>query len=432
MPTTRASAALVLASLISPALLACGDDITPADLGTSPQDQVKLADAPRLAYLAEALAGGADLTVEDLFFEDRVDFAAAPDPTPLFELQAAEHAALAPLSGALTLRVLSYNLGLLDRWYPFTHVGVPEIDHRRLRAPEELLSADWDVLCLQEVFELEDVDRLRAAADTYGYAVFAGTDDKHVQHGLVILVRDQLLAAPQGTLEVQYEAQREIEYFPGPWVRRGFLRWSFRHAPTGRVLHVYNTHMTSFPELWRQRIAQARHLGLDAADRPADDLVLVAGDFNAAPYYPDDIFGDVDGEPVVDWWRNATMYPLFLHYGGLVDTHSLLTPATDVLRMAQLRLPFDGAAYRAEPLAGRCAEIAHDAFTGSDCNSLYFRQYAGTEYPARLDYILMRDPSAHARVLTSEIVYTEPLDFGAAGAFELSDHYGYAVTLALQ
>ncbi len=427
MPELRHALALALL------VVACGDDEVPADLGTWPEDQVKLVDSPALAHLAAALEGGDALTVADLFHADRLRFKQAPDPTALLAAQAAAHAALPPLADAEPLKVLSYNVGLLSRWYPFTHVGVPHYRERRERTAKQLLGDGWDVLLLEEAWELVDVDRFAAEAKERGYAIYSGTPKKHEQHGLIILVREALIGdAAQEFGETQFDAQREIEYFPGPGVKRGYLQWSFTHAPTGRRIHLYGTHFTSFPELFQERDVQARDLGGRAAKHPDDDIVIVGGDLNAGPYYPDNSFG-VDGdEPVLDWWKNTMMYPLMIHYGGLLDTHSALAPAKDVERMQQLLLPFDGAAYLADPLAGRCAAIPVDTFTATDCNAIYFEQYGGTEYPARLDYIFLRDEAHHVRVSASELVYAAPLDFGAAGTIELSDHFGMSATLQIE
>jgi hypothetical protein len=422
--------ALAVSALLSPG---CADDEIPADLGTWPEDQVMLKDSPALQHLAAALADGDGLVVADLFHKERLRFTAAPDPSALFTAQAAAHAALPPLAAGEPLRVLSYNTGLLSRWYPFTHLGVPHYRERRERAPVELLGDGWDVLFLQELWELVDVDRFAAEAKRRGYAIYAGSDRKHEQHGLVILVREALIAGEvEAKVEQQFAAQREVERFPGPGIERGLLGWSFTHAPTGRRIHLYNAHLTAFPELWQERDVQARVVGGCARGHAADDIVLVGGDFNAGPYYPEDSFGTVGDGVIRGWWHNAMMYPLMLHYGGLVDTHSLLAPARDVERMGQLLLPYDHAAYAADPLAGRCAEIPADTFTGTDCNSLYFEQYGATEYPARLDYILLGDPGQHARVTASALVYAEPLDFGAAGELELSDHLGMGVTLQIE
>lgn len=420
----------VTLALLGPA---CADDEVPADLGTWPEDQVKLVDSPALQHLAAAIAGGAELTVADLFHGDRLDFTAAPDPSPLFAAQAADHAALPPLAASEPLRVLSYNTGLLNRWYPFTHVGVPRYRERRERVASELLAGDWDVLLLQETWELVDVARIAAEAEKRGYAIYSGSERKHEQHGLVILVREALIGdEPQEFVEQQFAAQREIEWFPGPAVKRGFIGWSFTHAPTGRRIHLYCTHLTSFPELWQERDVQARVIGGRASGHDAGDVVLVGGDLNAGPYYPEDSFGKTGDEVIRGWWHNTMMYPLLLHYGGLYDVHSALQPARDVERMNQLLLPFSTEAYLAEPLAGRCADVPVDTFSATDCNSLYFEQYAATEYPARLDYIMVRDVEKHVRVGAAGLVFAEPLDFGAAGSFELSDHFGMEATLQIE
>ncbi|PCC73690.1 hypothetical protein SAMN02745121_06809 [Nannocystis exedens] len=123
------------------------------------------------------------------------------------------------------------------------------------------------------------------------------------------------------------------------------------------------------------------------------------------------------------------MYPLMLHHGGLDGAHSGLAPARDVARMNRLVLPFSQGTDADAPLAGRCADVPVDTFAATDCNSRYFQQVAATECPARLDYLMIRDVARHVRVAASELVYTESLDFGAAGSFELSDHFGMSATL---
>lgn len=411
----------------------CADSEIPDDLGSRPEDDALLIDSPILQHLAATLENGETLRVSDLFFAERLRFSAAPDPSMLLAMQASEHAALPPLAEPATLRVLTYNTGLLNRWYPFTHVGVPRYRERRAEAPARLLADGWDVLFLQEAWELVDVDRFAAEAKAQGYAIYAGSRDKHAQHGLIILVREALIGeAEQEFGEAQFAAQREIELFPGPGVKRGLIRWSFTHAPTGRRIHLYDTHLTAFPELWQERDVQARDLGGRARGHADGDVVLVGGDCNAGPYYPEDRFGSDGESTITGWWHNTMMYPLMLHYGGLYDSHSAVQPAQDVTRMQQLLLPFELGPYADAPLAGRCAQIPGDTFTGSDCNSLYFEQYGATEYPARLDYIFVRDVERHVRVVATALEYTEPLDFGAAGSFELSDHYGQSATLQIE
>lgn len=406
---------------ISIALLgaACSPSL-PSDLGEHPLDGERLVDSPALAHLAAALDGAEGITVEELY-RQRPAYARAPDPSVLLAEMRNTHRALPPQGPAERLRVLTYNAGLLDRWYPFTTIQVPFVDDRRRRMPGVLLADGWDVLLLQEVWDRRDVEAFEAEARERGYRSYAGSELAHEEHGLLVLVREELIDpdGPDERREHIYELQRDIEDFPGPGVARGYLSWRFRHAATGVVLNLLDTHTTAFPDLASIRDAQARRFGLAAREVPDDEVVLLGGDVNAGPYYPHDVFGEVDGEPVLDWWRNAQAYALLLHYGGLYDVHAAAGEAADVELMDQLP-PF-GPEYRAEPLGDRalCDELS-GVFTGTDCNSLYFRQYAGTEYPARLDHLMVRDPSGLVRVDGSELVYEGVTSEG----YELSDHYG--------
>lgn len=417
---------LVLATAV---LCACSPSMLPSDLGEHPLDGTRLGDAPALRHLATALDDGEGLTVEDLFREQPA-YARAPDPSALLEQQQADHDALPPLPSPEPLRVLSFNTGLLDRWYPFAVLQVPHVDERRAQLPAKLLGDGWDVLLLQEVWDMRDVQAFEQEAARRGYRAYAGSSDAaHEAHGLLMLVREAIIDpdGPDERDEETFELQRDIERFPGPGIERGLLSWRLRHAPTGVVLHLFDTHTTAFPELSWVRDAQARQLGLRAHAVPDDEVVVMTGDLNAGPYYPHDRFGEVDGEPVVGWWRNAQAYPLLLHYGGLWDAHAAAGQADDVALLDQL--PAYGPRYADEPYgdAALC-EVLTGVFTATDCNSLYFEQYAATEYPARLDHVLVRDALERVRVYDSAVVYTEPLP---GGSFEASDHYGVGVTLLL-
>ena len=75
-----------------------------------------------------------------------------------------------------------------------------------------------------------------------------------------------------------------------------------------------------------------------------------------------------------------------------------------------------------------CASHAPPTFTATDCNSLYMKQYAGTEPPARLDHLLAHDPGGRIHALSTSVVLTEPEAVDVGGCkVELSDHYGLLV-----
>lgn len=422
--------ALVIAPLL--AASACSPR-EPHDLGARPQDQVVVAEVPVLAHLAAAMDDADALTLTELLADEAPVFRDAPDPSALLEGQAIAHQALAPIEDGVDLRVLSFNAGLLDRWYPFTHVGVPEVDLRREHFADLLFADGWDVLCLQEVWEDAEVERLRVVAEDRGYRVFTGSPAHRKEHGLVIAIRSAIIDAdaPESQIERQFEQEYDVEKFPGPGVERGFLSWSFGHAPSGERLRVISTHIASYAQRWRIRTFQARELGLFVAGAPTDEVVIVGGDFNAGPYYPEDLFGEVDGEPVGEWFRNAIMVPIFLHYGEVIDVFAAAGRATDVAAM-DAQLDYDAAAWRSEPYgdAAGCAASNGQVLTWDWCNDLAFQQGGETEWGARLDFIFLRDRQAKARVIDASLVYTAPIQMGDR-ALALSDHYGVATTLRL-
>lgn len=388
---------------------------------------------PVLGHLAAALPdGGEGLTLEQFLRTDQ-DYGEAPDPGALFGARRTAHAALPPEGPSEPLRLLTYNTALLGRWFAFLSTVMPELATRRRVLADIVLADGWDIVLLQEVWDLQDVDRLRAAAADHGYLVYAGSEAHHEEHGLAIAVRAELvdLAAAQEQAEEQYAQQRELEDFPGPGVLRGFLHWSFVHAPTGVRLHLFDTHATSFPSFARTRDFQVRQLGAAVRAIPEDEVAFIGGDFNGGPYYPDDAFGVTDGDTITGWWSNAAAYALFLHYAGAEDLRNAATMPTDVVDMDAV--PAWSSAHFDAPFGdGEFCEGAPRRFlTGVDCNSLYFRSYAGTEYPARIDHLFMRDAQRRVRVQATELAYTERRMFGDAGPFELSDHYGVGATVAL-
>lgn len=392
-----------------------------------PLDQTPLADSPVLAHLAAALPAGAKATAADLLADRAPAFVTAPDPSALFRTDVAPpHTTPAP--GAVQLRVLTYNTALLDRSYLGGRARMPHVPARRMALPSMLLGDGWDVLLLQEVWEDADVDRFLQEARRRGYRGYGGSRAHHRQHGLLILVRAALISGPEDRQETQFGAQRRVERWPGPNIKRGYLSWSFTHTPTGQALRLVTTHPQAFPGFWRVRSLQARQLGLDIHETNADTIVLLGADLNAGPYYPHDTFGAVKGAPVRGWWRNAVTWPLLRHYGGLTDVAGTPQAARDVEAMTAL--PPWSSQWVHQPLGGACAQVPPGVFSATDCNTLYFANYAGEEYPARLDHLLLRDPGGAVQVLSCSHAYVQPEAF-ASGVHEPSDHYGVSADLRI-
>ncbi len=401
----------------------------PQNLGSFAADQAALAESPILAHLSEAGAAG---DVSALLRSDSEIFTSAPDPSTLFSTQYAEHQALPALAESTQLRVLTFNTALLSRTYLGNLVEMPELEARRARMGEVLFSTGYDVLLLQEVWEWADLLALQVQGAANGYVVYGGTASLHSEHGLAIAVREDVIdwTSPQDQTEQQFSAQRKLEYWPGPDVRRGWLTWSFTLAGTSRRIHLYDLHATSFVSFWLQRELQARQVGMEVASRPAEDVVILGGDLNSGPYYSTDTWTDGVGEVVPEWWRNAAAYALWLHYGELYDALNAVRIPEDVT--LGKTVPTDHAGFLTEPYgrAGWCDEVAGTVFSATDCNTIYFQSYAGTEFPARLDHIFIRDPSSVVRVQSAGLTLNEPMTF-STGTFELSDHFGVEATLEI-
>ncbi|HFE47330.1 MAG TPA: hypothetical protein ENJ18_17895 [Nannocystis exedens] len=425
--------ALLLAPLMGS--VGCTPD-EPYDLGEHPLDATVLDQSPVFEHLGASYEGGGSLNIGELLGNEELVFISAPDPRALLDRQAAEHAALLPIEEGVNLRVLTFNLALLDRWYPFTTVSMPEVDRRREHVPPLLLSEGWDVLCFQEVFDSLDVERIRLAAEDRGYRIYAGSSKHHEGHGLVIAVRAELIddSAEEFTHEQIFEQQYDAEHFPGPGIARGFIDWSFVHAPTGRRLRVIDTHTTSFAKRWRMRSFQARELGIYMRSRPAEEVVILGGDFNAAPFYPDDVFGVEDGEPVGEWWANTVMYPVLLHYGGeaVFDVMAAAGSADDIDLLNALP-EFDEVAWDREPYGdSTLCDSEKRSMSWDWCNSLGFDNYGGaSEYAARIDYLFVLDRDDAVRVLEAGLRYIEPVPLGDL-EIEISDHYAVGSTLRIR
>jgi hypothetical protein len=403
----------------------------PGDLGALPADQARVSESEDLAWLEPALEAQDGLTVAELVRGRKVRWVAPPDPQPRFEAAVQAHQALPPLDDPVRLEILTYNVALLDRPYAGTRVTSPYIAERRPWLLDHVFETGADIVLLQEVWEWEDAEAFGAAAEARGFAWTAGTPERHGEHGLFLAVRADRIA--EGTVptatETRFEAQRTLEWWPGPGVRRGWLAFTFELASTDRTIHVLDVHATSFPRFARVRDLQARQVGLALEALPDPDIVLLGGDLNAGPYYDRDTWTLPGGRAIDGWWRNALAWGLWQHYGDLTDLVMLAGMADDVevgrtvpdLVDADPSIPFGDEGY--------CQDHLPHRVTGTDCNHLYFLQYGGTEFPARLDHLMLRDRAGAVRVREAGLVFTDRLDLGADEPIEPSDHYGVRAVL---
>jgi len=397
----------------------------PRDLGDVVGDEVRLQEVDALRHLHDA-STRSDAIVKDAFRGSTLRMQEAPDPSAYLEALAAEHSGLPALQETVPLTVLTYNVALLRRTYLGVLVESPHMDARR-DVLGEVFDLGYDVLLLQEVWNDEDVETLQAAARARGYVTWSGTPRLHENHGLMMAARATVVTGEVAVDEGVYRSQRKLEYWPGPNVRRGWLSMSFQLAGTSQRLTFYDTHATSFPEFWKVRNGQARELG--RISRDAQGVVILGGDLNSGPYYPNDQWLDGSGSVVRDWWANATAWGLWQHYGDLKDMAALSGQADDIRWMRSV--PDDWTGYLREPYgdASWCEGASKSLISGSDCNSLYHEQYAGTEYPSRLDHLMLRDAASHVRVTSVEMILQDRTVPVGEQKVELSDHYGVVANL---
>lgn len=413
---------------------ACGPaDIFP--MGSDEYDDRAVVDSPA-SYLLDAL-GEQDVTLGDLVARTREQFSftARPDPSALLTATSALDDAR-DATGTSSLRVLSYNVALLDApiFWVIPYKRTPTLNERRDVLPELVFATGADVIGLQEVWRREDVDAFLARAETDGYRGFVHERNEG-NDGIMVFVRADKIDG-EATLADHhvYLSQDGLENFPGPGIRRGWMEVAFTHVDVGPV-RVFNTHMQAFPENWLGRMQQGRELGIAARTHSSDDeLVIVTGDLNAGPYYTATTWQPPTGAEQTEWFHNAMSYPLLLSYGNLVDAAVMGRPAelaaSDVTRGDTVVNNGETSAEIPGAVAGWCDETPNDTFTATDCNRLYFLQYAGTEYPARLDHVHVRD-RADLVVSSSRVVFTDEQRFTNVD-IEPSDHFGVEVELLLR
>jgi endonuclease/exonuclease/phosphatase family metal-dependent hydrolase len=365
-------------------------------------------------------------------------FVRAPDPSPLLR-GFSRKAPPKDLDERLALRILSYNVALYDpAWYlEFYDSASPFLEERRRVLGGRIFGDGYDIIFLQEVMVAEDVSRFEKSATEHGYTSYVGSRISYNDRLMLFVKNDLLEASTDLSAEsVPFIDSVAVEFFPGPKVWRGYQRFSFTHPRLGRV-HLYNTHMAAYSKHWRMRMEQARQLGLDMAKHAGkNELAILGGDLNFAPYYKLDEWGLPDGGTASERWREAMSYAVLLHYGELKDLfvagkrgrECLL----DVETVHGIRNVPERSAEIPGGVVGFCESPEKNVLTAVDCNSLHFQNYRGKAYPARLDHLIACDPQKRIYVMESGLTYTDRVRLNSDTKAELSDHYGIQVELAVE
>jgi endonuclease/exonuclease/phosphatase family metal-dependent hydrolase len=414
-------------------LIACSSSLVPK-IGEIETDNISLSQHAMTKHLAAALETSNITLGELVAAKEAIQIQEAPDPTALLQSMATIDDQRT-FSRSSDLAVLSYNVALLDAKL----IGLislrqsPYLEERREILADLIFSSSHDVICIQELWHAEDTKLFSEIAASYGFLSFV-TNRQESNDGLAIFIRSSIMSGGTAPLFTQtvYDVQDGVEFWPGPGIRRGFMRVEFIHKNIGRTI-VYNTHMQAFPDQWHNRLVQARHMGYDISSSTSDeDIVIVAGDLNAGAYYQKASWEYPDGKKEDHWWHNTFSYPALLAYGQLSDavmmSRSIEDAALEVIEGQKVVNNPNTALEIPGGVEDYCASVHPLAFTATDCNTLYFEQYAGEEYPARLDHIHVTSRNDRIKARESSIFMREKIMFQNVEV-EPSDHYGVSILL---
>jgi len=402
----------------------------PPRLGEHPADLADMTAVPVLQHLAASMPEATPRTPAGLLADRSHRYLTAPDPHALFTAEAKAD------SGEATdhaIKVLSYDVGLLDtRWMlGLRRIRMPEVGSRRSELPTRLLRDDWDILLLQEVWAWADVVRFAEAAEREGYVWFAGSERRHNQHGLVILVKGSIIDGAQRRTEGVFEDQGRKPLSQGPRLGAGYLTWSFTHTASQRRVRIATTRLFDghTATSWHTRSMQARQLGIDLATSDDDTVLIVGGDMGTGPYHPEGVLGPINGRDDQELWQESTTWAMLRHYGDLVDTATYGHAAGDIEAMHAL--PEWNRGWTKRPLHGWCAQLPPDRFTSTDCNRLHFAHHRGELVPSRRDQLLVRMADDQGALGTPGLWYVEPEPVRGR-THTLSHRYGVGLDIYLE
>lgn len=399
-------------------------------VGSVDEDNVTIASSPLFAHYQGVMSGA--VTIGDLLTKP-LTFSGRPTPTALLQSIQASNPPM-PANGT-RLKLLTLNVGLLDvqLFGLVSYARSPDLEARAAVMGPTIFAAGYDIIAVQELWRPVDVQRFRTAAANAGYWVVTSPRTGYTD-GLAIAVKNTVAAAPGVVRSEPYSEIAANEFYPANGFSRGFLSVRFEHPQMGPVV-VYSTHVAAFPSAWRLRMSHVRELGLHIRRNvPEEELVFVMGDFNAGVYYSKDVWDLPANRREPDWFANSLSYPMLMHYAGVTDLAVRARTAAEATLDITLgdMVPNNPATATMTPFGDEtwCASTPR-MFTATDCNSLYFQQYAGTEFPARMDLVTARDPGRRVHVASARVAFADPVAYADGRMGPLSDHYGQEVEIVV-
>ena len=179
------------------------------------------------------------------------------------------------------MKILTFNTGLLE-----LSVGklsfdvVPFVEERAALLPHYLKDIDADVICLQEIFRLEDMDILRTISDIYPYIYVSDHKNILKRNGLSILSKHPFKV----THELRYKT-KGVEKF----VKKGAVKVQITEGEYSGI-EVVNTHFPyggfgsssqTLRSTVRLRNKNIQHLHKKI--HKEHTTTIIAGDFNFGP-----------------------------------------------------------------------------------------------------------------------------------------------------
>jgi len=189
------------------------------------------------------------------------------------------------------VKILTFNTGLLELSVGSLHFDVvPYVNERIALLPEALRKTDADIICLQEIFRLEDMERLRSLSKAYPYMYVSDHRNVLKRNGLCILSKYPF--AVKG--EIRFKTAG-VEKF----IRKGAIRIRITDGEY-KGLEVVNVHFPyggfgsfsqTLPRTVRMRGKNIHrlHKKIHADAR----TTILAGDFNSGPRFSPENFRQI-------------------------------------------------------------------------------------------------------------------------------------------
>jgi len=303
------------------------------------------------------------------------------DYSQLTSIVAQENAAAQALlkNDAIELRVFTLNAGLLDA--PF--IKVPKYEERWPFLRKALSSIEFDIFCLQEVWNENERKDLVEFAKERGYYYYQGSKKNGEKHGMIILIKKWIVADTVKFDEYIYKKQKW--YQPVAGYVKGVLSAKFK-LYNGRQLTVLNTHLTAVAN----GIRDIQALEIIAKYKTGTDYLILSGDFNNNPFEKEQVY-----------------WPLINNL-KLIDTLLTKYSSKDIFSF----------------------DTATNTIAGAGMAGNFGSQY-------RIDYIFLGryNKDVFYYVRDTDIVFTEDLPIESCSvdgkACKLSDHYGVGAWIYL-